>query len=395
MAGGCMISGAEVFRRRRQRWVSVLLSAGSGFALLAACSTERHFQQQQADAGESAGGNAAGGLGSVSGGVGNAAGGLGNAHAGSSNAEAGSAEGGGAIATGGTAEPGGAGGNGGEQGGTSSAGSAMAGASGSGGNSGSGGTAGSGANSGSSGTAGSGANSGSSGTVGTGGNSGSSGTAGSGGTGATTCPVCSSNQYCDMATKTCKAQVCTPNAKTCSGNAVQTCNGTGSGSTLQNCGASQICDPNSISCETPVAGSNWANWPMPNPASAGLPNPASYDTHITGVVIDNVTKLMWQRQASSANYTLASAKTYCDNLSLGGYTDWKVPTRIELISLIDFTRASPPMIDPTTFPSTASAPYWTAAGNSTASGTWVVYFDYGTAGLADPVQNAYNVRCVR
>src|SRR4051812_32228555 len=32
--------------------------------------------------------------------------------------------------------------------------------------------------------------------------------------------------------------------------------------------------------------SPFATWPMPNPASSGLPNPSSYDTSHTGVVID-------------------------------------------------------------------------------------------------------------
>src|SRR5215471_9261180 len=35
-------------------------------------------------------------------------------------------------------------------------------------------------------------------------------------------------------------------------------------------------------------------WPMPNPPSTGLPNPASYDTSVSGVVHDRVTGLDWQ-----------------------------------------------------------------------------------------------------
>ena len=36
----------------------------------------------------------------------------------------------------------------------------------------------------------------------------------------------------------------------------------------------------------------WARWPMPNPTTAGLPNPQSYDTTTPGVVVDNVTDCM-------------------------------------------------------------------------------------------------------
>src|SRR5436190_8651121 len=42
-----------------------------------------------------------------------------------------------------------------------------------------------------------------------------------------------------------------------------------------------------------------AGWPMPNPPSAGLPNPASYDTSRDGIVTDKVTGLIWQRRVSN------------------------------------------------------------------------------------------------
>lgn len=38
--------------------------------------------------------------------------------------------------------------------------------------------------------------------------------------------------------------------------------------------------------------------------------------------------------------TYVEGETYCANLSLGGQSDWRVPTRIELVSLVDYTVAS-------------------------------------------------------
>src|SRR5262245_28544364 len=78
--------------------------------------------------------------------------------------------------------------------------------------------------------------------------------------------------------------------------------------------------------------SSWATWPMPNPPSTGLPNPASYDTSVDGVVCDEVTGLLWQREVdSTAVYIRSEASAYCDGLELAGYDDWRLPTRIELV----------------------------------------------------------------
>src|SRR5580658_7985396 len=45
-----------------------------------------------------------------------------------------------------------------------------------------------------------------------------------------------------------------------------------------------------------------ASWPMPNPPGIGLPNPAEYDIG-PGVVVDEVTGLIWQEPDSGKQYT--------------------------------------------------------------------------------------------
>jgi hypothetical protein len=77
---------------------------------------------------------------------------------------------------------------------------------------------------------------------------------------------------------------------------------------------------------------------MPNPTGSGLPNPASY-TVANGVVHDNVTCLDWQQVESSSTYTNADAIAYCEGLSLSGYDDWRAPTRVEMESIMDWTRS--------------------------------------------------------
>ena len=129
---------------------------------------------------------------------------------------------------------------------------------------------------------------------------------------------------------------------------------------------------------------------MPNPASTGLPNPASYTTN-GGTVTDNVTGLIWQGTVDPGSYAPAQAATHCANL--GGA--WRLPTRVELVSLVDFTIASPgPTINQTYFPNTPGAAFCTSSAYGASGGAWFVAFDSGIAG-ADVVPSAYKVRCVR
>jgi hypothetical protein len=140
----------------------------------------------------------------------------------------------------------------------------------------------------------------------------------------------------------------------------------------------------------------WAQWPMPNPASAGLPNAQSYDTtSFAGVVLDSITGLEWQEQIDAMSYTFTDAATYCGGLTLTGGA-WRVPTRIELLSLVDYTNPNP-VIDVNAFPDTPSDYFWTS---STFAGdpmnAWHVNFKFGD-GITDKSlkTQAHRVRCVR
>ena len=54
------------------------------------------------------------------------------------------------------------------------------------------------------------------------------------------------------------------------------------------------------------------------------------------VVIDNNTGIMWQKYASSEEYTHYQAVSYCADLEYAGYTDWRLPNVVELYSIMDF-----------------------------------------------------------
>ena len=88
----------------------------------------------------------------------------------------------------------------------------------------------------------------------------------------------------------------------------------------------------------------WAHWKMPNPDAGGaplLPNLMSYnvgpDPRSPGdtIITDLVTKLEWRAKVIAAPSFL-EARQRC---VIPG--DWRVPTRIELVTLIDFTRTDP------------------------------------------------------
>lgn len=79
----------------------------------------------------------------------------------------------------------------------------------------------------------------------------------------------------------------------------------------------------------------WACWPMPN-TDDGLPNPASYVDGGDGTVLDEVTELVWEQDPADDNGTWDEALAYCEALELGGKTDWRLPTRIEMTSVLDY-----------------------------------------------------------
>lgn len=130
----------------------------------------------------------------------------------------------------------------------------------------------------------------------------------------------------------------------------------------------------------------WAQWRMP----FIVPVLSNYTT-TTDTVLDALTGLLWQRIPPTTTYTWADARTYCDSLTLGGTSDWRLPTRIELVSIAAY-KSPPPAIQTGPFPGTPQAPFWTASPRG-ASAAWFVVFTTGASNFALTTQ-AMNVRCV-
>lgn len=49
-----------------------------------------------------------------------------------------------------------------------------------------------------------------------------------------------------------------------------------------------------------------------------------------GTVLDTSTNLMWATKDNGADINWKDAKSYCENYRGGGYTDWRMPTQVEL-----------------------------------------------------------------
>jgi Protein of unknown function (DUF1566) len=142
----------------------------------------------------------------------------------------------------------------------------------------------------------------------------------------------------------------------------------------------------------PCGTHSWACWPMPNPVSMGLANPASYTDLGDGTVRDNVTSLVWQKTVSSSTYASADATTYCAGQALPG-SGWRVPTRIELESITDHTRTSP-AINVTAFPGTPAAFFLTSTPWAVRTApVWGTNFYEGLS--SNNVTPPARVRCVR
>jgi hypothetical protein len=83
---------------------------------------------------------------------------------------------------------------------------------------------------------------------------------------------------------------------------------------------------------------SWARWIMPNPPDAGGRVGSDFDYVVNGdaSVLDNVTRLEWALARDSALPSqFDKARAFCKDMSPGA---WRLPTRIELVTLIDYTR---------------------------------------------------------
>ena len=84
-------------------------------------------------------------------------------------------------------------------------------------------------------------------------------------------------------------------------------------------------------------------------------NVPSYTNNGNGTITDNVTGLMWE-QTDGGEMTIENAFIYADNLVLGGFSDWRLPSPMESFSILNHQNNNPAMN--TTFFTASVAEYW-------------------------------------
>lgn len=122
-------------------------------------------------------------------------------------------------------------------------------------------------------------------------------------------------------------------------------------------------------------------------------NVPSYTATLT-TMKDSVTSLVWELTPEASTKTQAQAVAYCDALQLAGQSDWRLPTRLEYVSVLDEGMGSGYGMPPAVSIDTVGA-QWTASATGTAAnqfflmndqlGTWTVAVDTTKLGA----------RCVR
>ena len=113
----------------------------------------------------------------------------------------------------------------------------------------------------------------------------------------------------------------------------------------------------------------------------------------TDTVFDTTTGLTWQREVTHQRFAWQAAKEYAASLSFAG-GGWRLPTKNELMSIVDNTQNNP-SIDDKSFPGTPADWFWSSSPYaSDGFYAWVVNFGGGNSGYGD-VTLSNRVRCVR
>jgi len=134
-------------------------------------------------------------------------------------------------------------------------------------------------------------------------------------------------------------------------------------------------------------------------------NPMLFTDNGDQTITDNNTSLIWMKcsygqsgdtcSGSASTKNWQSAIDYCDSLVFAGYDDWRLPSKKELQSIVDYSILNP-SINTDYFPNTIASYYWTSttyAGNT--SRAWGVTFYDGHLYSYGSKTSNYYVRCMR
>lgn len=125
---------------------------------------------------------------------------------------------------------------------------------------------------------------------------------------------------------------------------------------------------------------------------SGCPFEGRFVDNGDGTVTDTCTVLMWQKTSPATKMNWQQALKYCEDLNLGGHSDWRMPNIKEIATLNDYTRYNP-STDPVF--ATVSGWYWSST-TLTDTPTFNVVFDFiGGAISSLRKSDQHAVRAVR
>ena len=116
----------------------------------------------------------------------------------------------------------------------------------------------------------------------------------------------------------------------------------------------------------------------------------------TSSKLDDKTGLVWQdnKEVATIEKSQTEAQKYCQNLTLDGYEDWRLPTLKEAYTIVDLSRDRPAL--KRGFEVRLSERFWTdtVVAKNPDKEAWRLSMSYGEA---EPYKKAraYRVRCVR
>jgi len=148
-----------------------------------------------------------------------------------------------------------------------------------------------------------------------------------------------------------------------------------------------------------MAPGNFVRCVRGNPQAYGANN---FQDNGDSTVTDLATQLTWQKRDDGSTRDWEGALSYCENLSLAGYDDWRLPDVKELQSIVDYQKVTFPAIDPIFAMTDPDSWYWTSTTHgdnkqyacyiafgkaySKQSSTATTYYDWHGAGAmrSDP-----------
>ena len=121
------------------------------------------------------------------------------------------------------------------------------------------------------------------------------------------------------------------------------------------------------------------------------PTFTSSTTNSEVVIKDSATNLNWQKTYATKASWLEALK-YCENLTYAGKSDWRMPNKNELASLVNYEKTNPA----SDFPDITTKWFWTSSTHiNNLANTWNVAFANGSVGINASKNSSGNVRCVR